>query len=827
MSRKKELREEAREVGTFIRLTLKTILLVAFILITLTLGFGIYRAVGAPPNIDHTFTSDLIGLDSNNFTNGEFNNLGNPYAYSDLYNASYSFTGETGQTGTNIGFVSTTTMDSVEVLADLDNHDEVLEMYDTSLGWKNMRHELYTHSSSGSVEFWWRVDEVADTISRLIFREASSTRFILWFTTANDIYYDDGASTYLCEYVPDVWYHFRFDYECGAGGYLGLGADEWRVFINGREYGDFSFKLPAVEIDAIYWDSKLANKKAYLDGVGFSHLSNYSLGDNFLGVYSENTTFLEPMNDEFRFEGINDLYESLDDNPNGWSDIEVGGGDSVNVRNLQLPSYKPAWERTIEVATSGASQRGIEKDFNEDGSIIGLDFSHKVMTFTLNAYINITIHSKDESDVVILILDADGNVEYLNDTYSTQTLRAYHLTKQIYYNFSFIIDYNHDICTLEIFNGTTQRVNFPLRITGKTGLGTIQYKSITPTGVALHYLDYIGASAEGEGLVEDLGFIAPQMSLTTDYNTNYQYLFNITEAVGNFSIYACATNSTEYVPDWGNEQEVWGYYEYLNESIFDNMEGGSSSTVINASIVLYFNCSSEFSITSLRLDGGHLQIGSTSVIFDFIYSDTIHSNTSYFWVDDSNRLNWYCEFSNDSFEAMRLVLNVPDFSTINRSILFYGYQDFEGNRGTTFGLNYVGDEQDNWRIRPDYRIYHYGLRQTTTINYYYLSVGGAYDLFNVSGYITSITFNYLPTYTELTITTLSLITVIIPLIIMLAPSLTFATKFGKNGFLLMFFFMSLICVITGLIPVWIFVIITIAYVLFLLQRKRGGMIGGL
>ncbi|MGB5911854.1 MAG: YrzE family protein [Promethearchaeia archaeon] len=839
MSKKKELRREAKEIGNFIKLTLKTLLLFVFILIALTLGWGIYRAVAVPSDIDHTFTQDNIDLEMGNFTNGEAYNLGYPFNYTNTYNATFSFTDDiVGNTPIGWDDISSASCSGV-VASITDSHNRTLDLYDNNAAGQVVVYRDFSSSQqNGTIEFWIKTSPINTDGVWVQMENSGGTDAILTRFENGNYQYRNSAGTWVTIFVYAVstWYHFRFDFECNGDGYMGLSADYFFFYVDGVQYGQYTFRNAVVDIDQFEFVSLGAdsNYHFYVDAVGFTWDNYYSIGDNVIPLTIEDLDTLQPIYDEFNFEGVNDLYETYDDNPNGWTDIETGGGDSVNVRQLQIPSYKPTWERTVEIACANAGNiRGLEKDFDSDAEYIQWDISHNIYSQTgAGIYMDMTIHSKDETEIVVLRIDDDGILKYIDSGASEVSLDWFRKL-QIYYNFSLTVDYDSDMCKLSIYNGTDYTFAFPLKATGKTGLGTIQYEIFGAVGVAMvSYVDSFSVYVDGDSLAEDYGYIAPQMDLTGIYDLNTHYLVNMTNLIGNFSIYACATDGVDYVPDYSDEQVVREREVYNNFSIWENICKNTngfivSDTIVNVSIVVFIDFPTSFSIGKINLFGGHLEIENEVIRFNFIYYPDIHQNDSYFWVDNNNYLNWYCELTNDTLESMNLFLDVPNFATVNRSIYFYGYQDYQGNRGTSFGMTYVGDEQDNFQISPDYRLYHYSLRPTTTLDYYFLSVGGALDLFNVSGYITSISFNYLPSYTDLTITTLSLFNVIIPLIIVLVPSIGFGSKFGKNGFLLMFFFMSLICAITGLIPAWIMFIIVVAYILFLFNEKRRGVIGGI
>ena len=92
---------------------------------------------------------------------------------------------------------------------------------------------------------------------------------------------------------------------------------------------------------------------------------------------------------------------------------------------------------------------------------------------------------------------------------------------------------------------------------------------------------------------------------------------------------------------------------------------------------------------------------------------------------------------------------------------------------------------------------------------------------NSEGYISSIKLIYYPDI-ELTILTLSLVEIMIPLIVLLIPTLAISSVYGKKAIIPMLILMTLICFISNLINVEIFFIMMLCLgsALFLQYKKE-------
>jgi hypothetical protein len=80
----------------------------------------------------------------------------------------------------------------------------------------------------------------------------------------------------------NTWYHLRIDFECDTGGFEGLSADTYYVYLNGVRYGPYNFASGVDNLDKlrISTHDTQTGYNNYIDALGYSWDSDYNVGDN-------------------------------------------------------------------------------------------------------------------------------------------------------------------------------------------------------------------------------------------------------------------------------------------------------------------------------------------------------------------------------------------------------------------------------------------------------------------------------------------------------------------------------------------------------------------
>ncbi len=327
---------------------------------------------------------------------------------------------------------------SIKIVASEDGHNKVLELKEGSSGDPYAVNAI-DDVENGTVEFWMKNVDMTERAyfaprngATQLFRVILHDNMVI--VTSGSIGYDLGAA------AADTWYHFRVDFECGTGGYEGLGQYQFYVTYSGTRYGPYNFWNNAAYADDVAFSGYYGSGNYYyVDAVGFSWDPGYTIGDNLkegLLLSYENTTTLEwkvysldgqtnrtvlgnttipfPSNDGiyktqiFANNSIGIMYQSeiryfeVDTNP---PVIQINAPDSNQFFGITSPTY--------EISITESNLDTIWYSLNN--GIINITFNELTGTINQTLWNNIT-----EGDVLIIF--------YANDTlgfesYNTVTVQ--------------------------------------------------------------------------------------------------------------------------------------------------------------------------------------------------------------------------------------------------------------------------------------------------------------------------------------------------------------------------------------------------------------------
>jgi hypothetical protein len=162
--------------------------------------------------------------------------------------------------------------------------------------------------SSGTLEFYIRADSgiVSSIPIRVEIQEDPTILGIIQIeVSAGGVYTLEmfhAATQTDMVLNADQWYHIRWDFECGAGGYKGLAADSQSIYVDGViKVDDELFyssntadNADLVEISASDAVADNNGKSGYIDAIGFSWDTNYYIGKN---LSYDQTFFKYPTSD--------------------------------------------------------------------------------------------------------------------------------------------------------------------------------------------------------------------------------------------------------------------------------------------------------------------------------------------------------------------------------------------------------------------------------------------------------------------------------------------------------------------------------------------------
>jgi hypothetical protein len=566
--------------------------------------------------------------------------------------------------------------------------------------------------------------------------------------------------------------------------------------------------------EGYFWTTGLQNVKAY----EYKYIEvPYNIGDNMIPTTETNNSIQEFDRYEFMFEGTNDLFDVGDDNPNGWSDIEGGGGDEVNCMGNGI----------VNISNSGDYDPGTGLQLTGryiTGERINVSFGFELIDLTsiISSDLGIYLDSSDNTEVIRINIDEDGDLDYYNSGDAKVNLN-HDMIEGVYYEFNFFIHYEINLCILRYSadNISIDSYIFPLKVSGKEGLRDIVFEVEADTSGHQVDLDYVGIYKNGLAMAEGWGYLTYNLDANWDFEK--RNLFTI-DAKGLFSIQAIEG-------DYEHEEamdEIIDYDDFDGSRTLNLYDIGADYTdctlvffFLSFWVVDAFYRAYIYDFADLNIEGVNITEGVNS--YDLIYTHgSIDVDESYFYVDSNNRLQFNLIANNDNLEYIQAVFDIQNIATENRSIRFYS--NINGNSKGYFALDYESATSSTIEFPYSAKTTNVILTQTEFIESFTILITDN-NLDNddtCEGYITGIKLIYYPDL-ETTITSLNLLSIIVPLIILIAPPMALQKKFGSKVILPMFILMAIICVVAKLIPVWLFFIIAFASIGFIVLKEKVGV----
>lgn len=784
------------------------LLTVLYFIVPFFLPDGYIINVHASTDLVYTPTRDIVFNETSSPTPYEsFNLRNNTQLITGNYSANWSFENDTNGS-VPAGFTDASGVGcDVRVNASMWGHNKVVELYDNGAGAVDLDAPTISNEQYGTVELWYGTTD-ANVFNGFDFTDGGTYLFRVSINT-NAIRVWDGAWQSLTSAIANTWYHLQIDFECTAGGYLGLAQYDFRVSVNGEQFSDYDFDNNQAHLDTITFRTSTTGTgySTYFDALGYSWNASYSIGDNILPIITSN-----PINEtidrfEFAFEGIDDVHDIGDDNPNGWTDIETGGGDSVNIGSLPLEA-----DKEVVIACTGAgNNRGVYKDFADTGNQaynLTVGFYYSVYT-SATGQIIFDIDSSDSTLVSRIQITQAGLLRYYDGS-GYNTLET-GLTTNKDYEYNILINYYNDNAFIEIkedgvIMGTHQ---YPLITAGKSGLGIIEFDTYTNDANAVTvYLDYIGAYVNGTSLVDDAyGFKSYDANLPTgNWDFNYQNLFSF-NASGNFTILKTST----YYKGWASTSDViLDERQYNDTNVFYNTyERSDVGVTSDPFFVAFLQIGNWFeNISYLVVEGASLVLGSTSY-YPTITGGNININESYFYVSNS-RLYGSITYDDSNTEYIQASFDIPNVSNENRSISYLG--DTNGGY-SQFRVLYTDSSLAIKDIPTTPYLTSFILTQTKTVDKFILIISDN-DEFNATTttvWVGAITLVWNPSV-GVTLTTLNILGMVALFIMIMVPALALARKLGAWVILPAMLLFSLVLTMDGIMPLWLFVSIGVSVV---------------
>ena len=194
----------------------------------------------------------------------------------------------------------------VQVINEPDVHAKVVEIYDRLASGYAAMFDDFSDQTYGTIEYW--IKSTDESLWNSFELRNGGTRCLR--VTLNADHFQSGSGNIVASSGDNTWYHVRIDFETTLNGYMGLGQYEYKVHINGIEYGNYAFETHnAVNRVWVQTSHYAARYYFYLDAIGYSWDPNYNVGDNLMQAHID-----EGDSVTITWEAISKVYEGGD----GW-----------------------------------------------------------------------------------------------------------------------------------------------------------------------------------------------------------------------------------------------------------------------------------------------------------------------------------------------------------------------------------------------------------------------------------------------------------------------------------------------------------------------------
>ena len=796
---------------------------------------NIYYSNAQSDDIKYTFESDVLYFnDTGIFPINETFNLRNSTKYTEHYNGTYSFKDESiGIEGTDISFIdiyNNNTNTYTKIKEHTNNHKKIMEIYDNNnTHYVDILNQI-NNESYGTIELWLNSND-SNKDYTMLFRDNGINLFgIKTDGSQFKFWYGDWTIDQLTFY-SNIWFHIRIDYDCRiGGGYQGLSQYKFHVYINNILFSDYSFgnNQPFINEFISYTNDIDYGYSYYLDAIGYTWNSEYSIGNNLIPYSITNTSIKEIDKFEFAYDINGNLLPIGYDNPNTWTDIEVESNDKVNI----YYDLKQENDRVVKMLYNVIGDTGLEKDFSIEKGIINISFSIEYAEFTdvSNRSFNCNIYSYDESLIVRLHLhfitgnyiklyywNGNDNIYLMNMSYSQFANTINRKLFNIYineYDGICVLIYKYSTLVYEVFR-------FPL-LENKKGLSHIKFIGNLPDQSELYLLtlDSIGVYINGTSLAIGYSFttVPIYQEISGDWlflNTHNLFIIN---AKGFFKF---------GIIGWSGSTGLSAWIEHNNTDIIINYwKTYQEGKIYKPQLYYLFNETQEIHINSIKIEGCILTESNNTYFLEFEYLN-IDSQKNFFYIDNNtNNLHFYIDFDSTDIEYIQATFNIDDKPTTDYSISYTGY--YSGYNVPYFCILYTDGNFGYYDIKYYLAKTIYILPQGIFIDKFILNVSDFNPFLEnyididsgfINGYLTDLYMTYFKDL-EISIIIITMISGFIPLLVIFLPTIAIKSRIGKKSVIPMLIIMTLICFVCQLIPTWLFAILLLIYGLIIVITKR-------
>jgi len=184
---------------------------------------------------------------------------------------------------------------SIDYIEMFGNYENVIDLFDNNNnGQVSVNMNLFSEIRKGSIQFLIKTTNT----SKAFWLNSSSSKVLIGFSLCltNDSFFYFNGSSYekIVDIENDKWYHMRIDFECTNNIYSGLDKNQWKITINGTEYGNYDFwnDISFINYIELFTSNLDSEWNVYITGFNFSWDSDFKF-EHYIFRYLRVIDYLE------------------------------------------------------------------------------------------------------------------------------------------------------------------------------------------------------------------------------------------------------------------------------------------------------------------------------------------------------------------------------------------------------------------------------------------------------------------------------------------------------------------------------------------------------
>ena len=714
---------------------------------------------------------------------------------------------------------------STLIKASLDGKSKILEIYDNGGSSIPKIHTNFTYSANTSIQFEFATNNTNEIEQNLFFTE-NELIIIQIHVFFDDLYYiKSGFNLIKSNFINNNEF---FKVKMELNNELGI----FDVYINDiLEVNDILYVnnitegINRITIEGHNFHPADPDYSGYIDNIYINVITGYEIGSNIFPQTITTTDYLEVDKYEFALSNANTLYpDGYSGNVRGWILFDESPHMFTNIRVDEFNDDDP-------------NDRVIEMFIEDEGWISGIQRNQEIAGefFKVSADFLIALGSGFGGSTVIFGIGHNAekitelNISFASGIPAPEITLSYNTGSEFIelrddiiiggnYTFELTINYEIEIVFFDYFVNDVliETYIFPTINIGHHGIDIVALLGLSNGGGNVLLVDSIGIYSEGIPQTSSFGWSSIDMNkVSWNYEHNNLFFLN---ASGDFHL------GTVVAPIYtvGETMREFEDFQIYNETLqLRNVYDEYVSNIVDPMLIMTIQ-KHNFSLNYINIEGAKM-IESGNEYFLVFSHGNINVDNSYFYVDDNNKLQFIHNSDDSNIEYIQANFNIDDIITNDSTIGFTSRKD--NNAIGYFRLKF--ESTSNVYVLPSFvnskKIL---LTSGKTIDEFVILISdeGLSGIEGITtGYITSISIQYAPAII-ISVITLNLIGMLVPLMIILIPTIAISEYYGKSLFVPSFMFFTIVLGITGLIPLWLFFTTILSCSVFIFTKKEKELI---